>query len=241
MGLQSYWRNANTSLKLILIILVIALAYSIYHSFTTESKLDEWRDRYAEFQDSVSVILDRSDSLENLAIISLTEADSFRYLAQQSELDAQHLKLRIQKLLIELAPLSDANDSTFMDLTQERPMDEVIEREHPRSAPWIRLSFELKSETILLYDANALLSAEVFELEESMTLAKAESLSLRSSLARQTQRADELYTQLMAVPDAPPTEKLLGFIPLPSRKSSFLFGAIAGVTTTVVIATVVQN
>ena len=121
-----------------------------------------------------------------------------------------------------------ANSSTFETLTDGKPVEEVIENEHPAAEPWIGLSFSLRAENLFLRSEIDSLERQRTALNNLVQTKNDELANVRSSLLFQTARADSLNTIVIAIPSAPPKEKFL-FFNLPSRKTSFIVGTIVGV------------
>ncbi len=210
---------------------------SLYHSFTSESKLDKWRTDFAEFREEAAVTVKLADSLQQLANVAVAVADSANERADRLTIEVQERGERITELEARTEEIEVANDSTFVALMQGRDEETVVREEHPVAAPWIRLTFSLRKE-------NSLLTQQIVEFRQQVKdFEKRDSARLTTIMAWETgfnlqqARADSLQRIVINIPKGPPKEKLFGIIPLPSRQTSFIVGTIVGV----VLYTVANN
>lgn len=237
MKITSIWQNFNATAKLLLTIGAIALALSLWHSFTSESAIDRWKDGYNSWKDSAEVRKTQADSLQLLADNALVIADSAAARADSVTIEIQHRDERITELELETEIIAVSNDSTFDALTDGRPENEVVADNLPVVAPWIHLTFSLREENSALNQRIKLLGSQVIDFKRRDVDRLTTIMSLRTAVKLQTARADSLDVIVIGIPPAPPTEKFLGIIPLPSRKTSLIIGTVLGV---VVIKTIEQ-
>ncbi len=235
MKLMEVWSNFNKTAKLLLVVVGIALVVSLIHSLTAESKAERWRDDYEAWRDTAEVRAEQADSLRELA-------DSAEMVANTSQAAADSIRGEIQtrdRIILDMQAESDSvrevNDSTFDELVDGRPEEEVVTASSDETKPWVRLTFDLREEIWQLAS-----QVKVFEIQvdDYRTAARKDSTtigSLRASLFFQTARADTLERSVITIPPAPPRERLLGIIPLPSRKTSFLVGLGVGIVTYIAV------
>ena len=232
-----FWNNFNKTAKLALIVLAGFLAMSLYHSFTSESKLDGWRTDFEEFREEAAVTVALADSLQQLADSAVSVADSANLRADSLTIEVQERDSRITELESRTEEIEIANDSTFSALTQGRDEETVVYEEHPAAEPWIRLTFSLRKENSLLTQQNDLFRQQSTDFERRDAARVRTIMALRTGLNFQEARADSLQQIVINIPKGPPTKKLFGIIPLPSRQTSFIVGTIVGV----VLYTVANN
>lgn len=236
MKLLTIWQEFNKTAKTVIIILAVVLIGSFVLSFAQESKIDRWREAYEEFQDSAQAVLEFADSVEALADSAMAVADSAKQVAdsvtQEIEIvNAQAAAARRQNRVLEAR-----NDSIFDEITEGvEDVEEAVAAAPEPAKPWVRLSFSLRNENLELRNEVDLLHMQInnFEIRDNARLGTI--AALEATVIFQKERADSLEAIVLAIPDAPPREKLLGIIPLPSRKTSFVVGAVVGVVTTAVI------
>jgi hypothetical protein len=232
-----FWNNFNKTAKLVLIVLGGFLAMSLYHSFTSESKLDTWRTDFKEFREEAAVTIQLADSLQQLADVAVAVADSATERADSLVGEVRGRDLLISDLRDRTKEIEVANDSTFATLTQGRDEETVVREEHPVAVPWIRLTFSLRKENSLLSKQIDVFRVQRTSFEELDATRLTTIMAWETGFNLQRARADSLQQIVINIPDAPPTEKLFGIIPLPSRQTSFIVGAVVGV----VLYTVANN
>lgn len=224
-----FWNNFNKSAKLGLIILAGFLVMSLYHSFASESKLDRWRTDFEEFREEAAMTVVLADSLHQLADSAIAVADSANLRADSLTIEVEERDSLITELEQRTEEIEVANDSTFSALTQGRDEKTVVEEEHPAAEPWIRLTFSLRKENSLVIQQNDLFRQQRTDFERRDAFRVRTIMALRTGLNFQEDRADSLQQIVINIPKGPPKEKLFGLIPLPSRQTSFIVGAVVGV------------
>lgn len=232
---QTFWTNMNRTIKLLMWVAVIVVAISLYFSFVKGKEAEEWKDRYNDFRERAALVSARADSLEREAVLQKQRADEFAARVIELEKQNETLSAEVARLKELLKPISDQNDITFQELTQNQPVEVVVKKYNPQAEPWIRLSYSLHHENSLLDQTVNVLERQVNVKDDQLRLKQLETEALNRSLTFQTERADALQKIVDAIPPPPPDEKLLGIIPLPNRKTSMLIGAVGGVVTTAAI------
>jgi len=229
MKVLDIWNQFNKSAKMALSILALFLIVSLAHSFSSEGKLGQWRQDYEDFQQTAEQTTQFADSLQLVVDSAQLVVDSMimhSFLMSEILLDRN---IQIERLRTTRVEIEVRNDSTFETLTGGKSEEEVVSSEPPQAEPWIRLSFSYWEQIDILMRENELLGSQITDLELRDVIRLGTITSLQTSLRSETRRADTLQTIVFQIPEAPPSEKILGFIPLPSRKTSFIVGAIAGV------------
>lgn len=224
MKLVEMWKNFNQSAKILLIVAALAVAASLYYSFTTESAMDKWRTGFDAWKDSAAVRLVQADSLKQLSDSSLAVADEANARAEVLTGEIVERDKRIDELEEETRISTEATDSTFDAMTGGQSESVVVAANPASAEAWIRLTFRLRETNSLILRRIVLFEVQVHDFEQRDEERLSTIIALRSSLTFQTARADSLEVTVKSIPDAPPTEKFLGLIPLPSRKTSLLVG-----------------
>ena len=230
-GLET-WQAFNKSAKIVVVVLVAFLASSVVRSCGLTSDIDQWRNDFNDFRETAqadAVILSdslnaRTDSVIAVVEIADKRADSLTTEIAERNDEIEDLQTRTEVIAV-------ANDSTFDALAHGNSIEAVVDKNVPQAEPWIRLAFGQRDQIGLLIRSNIVFSEQVFALEQRDAERVTAADALRAGLMFQTQRADSLHIIVLNIPTGPPKEKLLGFIPLPSRQTSFWFGAIGGVIT----------
>lgn len=231
MKLVKMWENFNKSAKILLIVAALAVAVSLYFSFTQESALDKWRTGFEAWKDSAAVTLIRADSLKQLSDSSLAVANEANARADTLTGEIKERDKRIEELEEETRISTAATDSTFDALTGGLPETAVVAANPSSAEAWIRLTFSLRETNSLLLRRIVLFEVQVHDFEQLDEERLTTIIALRSSLNFQTARADALEVTVKSAPSSPPKERFLGFIPLPSRKTSLLVGIGLGLVT----------
>ena len=224
------WQAFNKSAKIAVVVLLGFLATSVWRGCASESALDKWRDDFNEFrttaQEDARILTDslnaRTDSVIAIVEISDERADSLTFEIAERNDEIGDLQDRAEVIIV-------ATDSTFDALTAGQDVETVVEENVPQAEPWIRLAYDLRDANGILITANIKFSEQVFDLEQRDVERVTAADALRAGLMFQTQRADSLHIIVLNIPTGPPTEKLLGFIPLPSRQTSFIIGGITAI------------
>ena len=230
-GLET-WQAFNKSAKIVVVVLVAFLASSLVRSCGLTSDIDQWRSDFNDFRETAqadAVILSdslnaRTDSVLVVVEIADERADSLTFEIAERNDEIESLQTRTEVIAV-------ANDSTFDALTQGNDVETVVAANVPQVEPWIRLAFGQRDQIGLVLRQNIVFSEQIFDLEQRDVERVTAADALRAGLMFQTERADSLQIIVLSIPEGPPTEKLLGFIPLPSRQTSFWAGAIGGVVT----------
>ena len=235
MRFLDFWKNMSRILKILVVVGVMLFAWTAWEAFTGDQNAKDWENRYNDFREHAAEVSVRADSLEQLVAILMIEADGFSDRIREKEKANEELKGEIVRLKDLLRPISDENEKTFAELTGGQSIETVLARSFPKSEPWIRLSFGLRNENILLEQTNLLLTIQSEELEGTLLLAHLEAKSLRTALGLALERGASLQGIIDALPEPPGAEKFLGIIPLPSRKASLWIGVAGGVITSAII------
>ncbi len=227
--MSNMWQNFNKSAQIAITVLVVILAGSVYHSCASESAIDRWRDDFNEFRENAQLsAVQLADSLNALTDSAIVVADAAGIRADSLTGDIASRDSVIEGMQAAVVEIEVVNDSTFDALTGGEGVEQVVEENVSQAAPWIRLSFTLRDENSLLRLLGDSLTSQVTAFETRDSTRVTEITSLRAGLSFQTVRADSLHVIVLAIPEGPPKEKFL-FFNLPSRKTSFIVGTIAGV------------
>lgn len=223
------WTNFNKSARILLIFLGILLAGSFYRGCASDSAADRWRTQYEEFRDRAEAVSTIADSLQGVADSALASANAADALAQEKINQIEQQQKEISDLQGRIDISETQNDAVFTELTHEQDVETVVDEFPPAAEVWIRFSFNLREENILLKRQIEAFKVQIIGFRDLDLTRQAESSDLRTALANQTARADSLQLVILSIPPAPPKEKFLGIIPLPSRKTSLYIGAGLGV------------
>lgn len=230
-GLET-WQAFNKSAKIAVSVLVAFLVVSLVRSCGSESELDKWRSDFNDFRDSARTEAEAlTDSLGAVTDSVLAVAEAANDRADSLTVEIADKDDIIEDLQERTEVIAVANDSTFSALTHGNDVDVVVDENVPQAEPWIRLAFSQRDQIGLLIQSNIVFSEKIFDLEERDVDRVIVISSLRAGLMFQTERADSLRIIVLNIPTGPPQEKLLGFIPLPSRQASFLIGGISTLVT----------
>jgi len=227
--MSNIWSNFNKSAQIAIVVLVVVLGGSLWKGCSSESEIDRWRKDFAEFRETAQVnaqqLADSLNALTDSAIVvaeaAAVEADSLSGVIEDRDGTIEELQTIAEEVEV-------ANDSTFDELTGGEGVEHVVEENVPQAAPWIRLTFSLRSENSTLRQLNGEFRQQVLDFERRDVTRLTEIGSLRAGLSFQTTRADSLHVIVLSIPEGPPREKFL-FFNLPSRKTSFIVGSIVGV------------
>ena len=201
------WQDLNQSAKIALAVALVVVAGSIWHSCSSQSDLDKFRNLYKQYQDSVTLALRYSDSISAKA-----KQDSIRLAATQAHSDS--LQAKIDKLAVSNAALHHKNDSLATVVLSDTTLS-------PQARTLIT---DLRSENdslrqqVSVYAKQDTTQKSIIALCETMEVA-------------QRKRADSLYTVLGNLPHGPKaSDHLLGlaFLPRVSPTATFFIGAAAG-------------
>ncbi|HUU88116.1 MAG TPA: hypothetical protein VMX17_10235 [Candidatus Glassbacteria bacterium] len=229
MKLLNIWNQFNQSAKIVLSVLALLLILSVVHSFSSERKIDQWRQDYEEFRQSAEVTTQVAESLRTLADSALAEANFSDLMSAYLSDMIDRQKAEIDSIKKMKDSIVVRNDSTFENLTGgETNVENVVSSEPPQAEPWIRLSFSFWEQIAIMQEETELLGNQIDSLVVRDSLRLRTISLLQTSLSLQTQRGDSLQTIVLKIPPAPPTEKFLGIISLPSRKTSLIIGAVGG-------------
>lgn len=228
-GLET-WQAFNKSAKIAVVVLFAFLAASLVRSCGLESDVDRWRDDFNEFrataQADAATLSDslnaRTDSVIAVVEIADERSDSLTLEIADRNDEIESLQVRTEVIAV-------ANDSTFDALSAGQDVETVVEENVPQAEPWIRLAFGQRDQMGLLIRQNIVFSEQIFALEQRDVERVTAADALRAGLVFQTQRADSLHVIVLSIPTGPPKERLLGFIPLPSRQTSFIIGGITAI------------
>jgi len=227
--MSNIWSNFNKSAQIAITVLVVAVGASLWKGCSSESELDRWRKDFEEFRETAQVsaqqLADSLNALTDSAIVvaeaAAGEADSLSGVIEDRDGTIEELQTIAEEVEV-------ANDSTFDELTGGEGVEQVVEENVPQAAPWIRLTFSLRSENSTLRQLNGEFRQQVLDFERRDVTRLTEITSIRAGLSFQTTRADSLHVIVLSIPEGPPKEKFL-FFNLPSRKTSFIVGTIFGV------------
>jgi hypothetical protein len=228
-GLET-WQAFNKSAKIAVVVLFAFLAASLVRSCGLESDVDKWRDDFNEFRTTAQAdartlsdsLNARTDSVIAIVEVADERADSLTTEIDERTDEIENLQDQVEVIIV-------ATDSTFDALTGGAGVETVVEENVPQAEPWIRLAYDLRDANGILITANIKFSEQVFDLEQRDVERVTAADALRAGLAFQTFRADSLEATVFSIPEGPPREVLLGFIPLPSRQASFLIGGITAI------------
>lgn len=198
------WQDLNQSAKIIIAILMIVAIGGVYKSCTTQSSLDKFRKQYESYKDTVAITLQHADSLKAKA-----RQDSLA--AEAALAHADSLRKRNAQLSAVNQQLHQRNDS----------LANVVLSDTTLSSAARTLITGLRTE-------NDSLRSQIVLFNRQDSLQIIATAKLKDALADQTHRADSLENRLRNLPQTPRSDKLLGFIPMPSRTVVFIAGAITG-------------
>lgn len=203
--IQTLWTDLTQAGKLILGFAAVLVVGSIYHSCTTESKLETFRKQYNAYRDSVVVSLKRADSL-NLVMQSQQNS------ARLANARADSLSRRLASLQVENTILHRRNDSIVSQVLSDTAI--------PSTAKAAIAALQQENDNL----RNQIALDATRDDERVRAIAQ-----LEGALEAANKRADELQSRLRALPASPKSEKLFGVIALPSRTTSFFIGAMVGI------------
>jgi len=205
-------------IKIILFILGTMIVLNFMSEWRLQSERERFDEAYRTYQLQSQRALKYSDSLlkeiamrEAKVVVAVKKADSVQTRLQVLE--------RTRPTTATLNILRSSIDSLKNTLTDSVEMARIV----------------IPAQDTLI----SIQRVTIGNLNESVSLLKVETTFLRTAIGEQrliiedvTLTADSLRKVVVNMPKPPKKERLLGFIPLPSRTASFLLGAA---TTTIVV------
>lgn len=205
------WQELNRTTKLVVVVLLLVAVAASYKSCTSQSTLDKFRKEYNQYKDTVAVTLHNAELLK-------IQARKDSLAAEAAVARADSLRKRITQLNSVNQQLHHQNDS----------LATVVLSDTTLSPEARTLITNLQTENTGLRNQIALYAAQ----DSANILAIG---NFKLALAAQTARGDSLEKRLNALPQTPKSDKLLGFIPLPSRTVVFFVGTATGLVLSRVI------
>lgn len=230
------WKNFNQSAKLIVIVLVGLLAATAAYSFFQDNAMDRWREGYEAYRDSAQAALEWGREQAAKADSALMEKDSVKAVVDSLATENEVIRARTNAINRRNRRLAEQNDSLFSEVAAgATTVEEALANTPEVTHPWVNLAFSLYQENSGLKDEIDQWKLQVNNLELQNSGLNDALVLAENAVVFQKERADSLDAILVALPEGPPKETFLGFIPLPSRKASLVIGFIGGVVVTSVI------
>lgn len=205
------WQELTRSAKLIIAVLLLVAVAASYKSCTTQSSLDKFRKEYNQYKDTVAITLRHADSLK-------AQARKDSIAAEAALARADSLRKKNAQLSVVNQQLHQRNDS----------LANVVLADTTLSPAARTLITNLRVENDSLRSQIVL-----FHVQDSLQIVA--TAKLKDALANQTHRADSLDLRLRNLPQTPKSDKILGFIPMPSRTVVFVAGTVTGLVLSSVI------
>lgn len=229
MKVLEIWKAFNSTAKIVILILIAILAGSFVLSFMRESEIDRWREEYEIYRDSAQAAVEWGQAQALLADSALQFADSTNAIADSLTHEYNVLKGQLDAINQYNEDIADQNDSLFVEVTEgATTVEEALENTPEITHPWVELAFSLYQENSGLKEEIGLWKLQIDNLERRDVERVKTIVALENAVFFQTERADSLESVILNMPEGPPSEKLFGIIPLPSRKTSLIVGAIIG-------------
>jgi len=233
MKVLEIWKAFNKTAKISIIVLGLLFVGSFAMAFIKEGQIDRWRKGYEAYRDTAQAAVEWGRLQALRADSAVQVSDSSKAVADELREENKAIKRRTEEAERRSRRLAAANDSLFAEVSEgATTVEEAVENTPEEAHPWVRLSFSLYEENDALKEEIELWKMQVDNLEGENTALRQSIVSLESAVVFQEERADSLETIIVNLPEGPPSEKLLGIIPLPSRKASLIVGFIGGVVTT---------
>jgi len=228
MKLIETWKAFNNTAKVVIAVLAIFVVGGFALSFVRESQAEKWRKGYEAYRDTAAAAIEFGEGQRVIADSAKAFADSIEIKVDSLERKAAILDAEARAARRQNEKLAAANDSIFEELTDGASEEEVLANANPVAKPWIEYALNLRRENASLKLEVDLLGSRVDNLEDVNAAQKLQISGLETALAAQTARADSVTLVLRNLPEPPPTEKILGIIPLPNRKTSLIVGVVVG-------------
>jgi hypothetical protein len=202
-------------IRTILIILIVGLVYFVAADFSSKSKLDTYITEYKAYQKSTdSALRFVEDSVtkvvqahQKAAGVAMNNANEFRDKIKELE-RTRPSKDSVQKLQAEIEELKRGITDSVEMARIIIPAQETLIAKQKQDLVWY-------------------INVHMLDSEEKSNLRVA-IVQKDSIIDKQALGLVRLQNQLTKLPDAPKHERLLGFIPMPSRKVAFVAGTIVG-------------
>lgn len=219
--IRDFLKELNSTTQLILVALVVfTLAYS-FGSCGKKTQMDEYNQKYKQYQEQVEKEKHRSDSLQNVVKLRADSArkDSITAAKQTAKIDSLKTSLgKTQSSKTRLEQEIDSLKALQPDTTQ----------------------ISLKKDTLIanLRTDSTNMQRTISELEKRDTTRLEEIAKHKQNVLTQTFRADNLQAKLNLLPKPPadPDRWLFGLVKKPDRvivgAVSFVAGVIGGIVLT---------
>lgn len=197
----------TSNIQVIILVIVVATLSSYIGMWTQKDNIEEWRDRYGAFKDSAAVIVSENQALK----VRVTEIQEY-----VSDVNDSILKLNreLDYKTGQLIALRQDLDSIRINITPE--MLEVTPPEVRDYIVALEETIDVQSDVIEQQNAR-----ETFRVQQVDSLLYANNLL--------TTQLDSITVFLGGLPETPSNpNKILGFIPKPTRIQSAIVGAIIG-------------
>ncbi len=193
---------------IILTVLICATVFSYLGRWSQKSTIQEWKEQYEEFRDDVEELTLSNrvllDSISSLAVKVEAANDSIAALTEDIEVRDRELSTLRREL----------------DRQESNITPEMIEE----TPPEVQVYISTLERTVNLQEI------QIEKLEESNALLRTVNENLLLQNRMLVIRVDSVTSILNNIPDSPDDpDKILGFIPKPTRIQSFLGGVLATV------------
>jgi len=217
-------KNLSSSTKwLILGVIVFGGAY-LAGTMSKKSELEEWRDKYKQYYEEAQTtkktaeqFKKTSDSLAALALSKDAKIDSLRSKADRLNRDRSNLGRELDGLEGELDKLGSVIPT----------IDSITDT---TAANRIRVAIQTRDTIIVTQKKTINLANE--EIKSLRTVSDEQKIQLgllNQSLTVSNKRGDSLQTVVNGLPKTPPKpDRILGFIPMPSRTTVAVVSLVAG-------------
>ena len=194
--------QAKTIITVVIFFAIVATGFTYLGTVFSSSELKEYQIQVEQFEQDATIAIDYGDSL--LSVIGGLQTHNIQIQQQSDHLvdSLTDINLQLDGLIPTVDSLRSILDTLLVDLPV--PVVEYIS------------GLESQVEVLILGKSTADQLAESRLLQLSL---------LGPSLDMALARGDSLMTVIELFPkDVPDVERLLGFIPLPSRTTSFVAG-----------------
>lgn len=188
---------------IVVAVLAVVFVSGYIGNLTNQSEIERWRTEYQNYRDSVVVVLEQNVEMR----------DYIDQLEQQNQEINDSIMALNEEIEVTQTQISTLKDSlTSIEITPE--MLEV-------TPPEVVAALELKDEIIAQQDS------QIVQLTELTELQKVTISVLEEQRDTALVQVDRLTTTLGNLPDTPDNpDKILGFIPKPTRTQSFILGSL---------------
>lgn len=217
-------KNLSNSTKWLILGVTVFLGAYLAGSMSQKSELEEWRDKYKQYYEEAQTtkktaeqLKKTSDSLAALASSKDAKIDSLRSKADRLSRDRSNLGKELDGLENELDKLGSVIPA----------IDSIADT---TAANRIRVAIKTRDTIIVTQKKTiAIANEEIKSLRVASDEQKMQLGLLNQSLVTSNKRGDSLQTVVDGMPKVPPKpDRILGFIPMPSRTTVAVVSLVAG-------------